>query len=97
MGYSVDLALLERVVGELDRAQKHLDQQLGDLDRVVESLRSIWKGDAAVAQQEAYTTWTAEARDMHRALTILHGAARTAHGNYSAAVSSNVRMWEQVQ
>lgn len=97
MGYHVDLPVLEGVIHRLENAQSHLDKQLHELDRIVASLDGVWKGETATAQSRAHARWSADARDMHHALQTLHGAADTAHGNYSAAVTTNQRMWEQVR
>lgn len=96
MPYQVDLTLLEEIVAGLDTAQSRLDEQLGTLDGIVAGLRHIWTGEAADAQQRAYATWSRDARAMHQALRVIHGAASTAHSNYSAAVAANVEMWGQL-
>jgi WXG100 family type VII secretion target len=97
MGYHVDLKVLESVVDELDTTQARLEKQLGELDRIVGSLAHVWTGRAATAYRTAHREWRADASDMHQALTIIHGAAHTAHANYTSATSTNVRMWDQVR
>jgi WXG100 family type VII secretion target len=97
MGYHVDLPLLQSVVSELDLAQARLERQLAELDRIVDSPASVWTGQAATAHRDAHSTWASEARQMHRALTVMHQASRTAHENYTEAGATNVRMWEQLR
>jgi ESAT-6 family protein len=97
MGYHVDLGLLESVVSELDGTQSRLERQLGELDRIVASLDGVWTGQAATAHRDAHRVWAGEAREMHRALSVMHQASRTAHENYTEAGATNLRMWEQVR
>lgn len=70
-----------------------LGDSLSDLDALVASLATSWEGDAHDQFREYFTQWRSDSRELHRSLRRLHRIARTAHGNYAAAETANLRMW----
>jgi WXG100 family type VII secretion target len=77
---------LDTLVGRL---QKHLTQLDGAVRRVTEG----WEGEAQDAFSAYYSEWRTASGDLHSALRDLHKILTTAHGNYSAAHTANLRMW----
>ena len=95
--FAVDLDELMRSVEEMARCGEALDVLLEDVRRRVGDLQLTWEGSAADAQAAAQAEWESGFRRMRAALATMRAAARAAHGNYSAAVATNLRMWEQVR
>lgn len=91
--YHVDLDALDEVIGFLQKTSDAIAGRLADLDAEIAALHGVWTGEAAAAQLRAHQEWTAGAVEMREALDALHALARTAHGNYSAAVTANLQMW----
>jgi ESAT-6 family protein len=70
-----------------------LQAQLENLDRELRASLGEWDGEARAAYQVAHAQWQAAADDMARSLAWLHGAIRTAGGNYGSARAANLTMW----
>ena len=94
--FVVDLDELLETVDEMTRCTTALDDLLKEVRQRVAELHGTWDGHAATAQAAAQTEWGRGFRSMQEALVAIRGAARLAHGNYTDAVSANVRMWEAV-
>ena len=94
--YGVDLTELEATVDELARTGTALDALLDEVAARVAALHGTWSGLAAGAQAAAQAEWEAGFREMCEGLDAMRAAGVTAHGTYSAAAETNVRMWEQV-
>ncbi|GAA1140088.1 WXG100 family type VII secretion target [Nocardioides aquiterrae] len=94
--YAVDLAELQTTVDELGRTGAALDDLLDEITARVAALHGAWSGLAAGAQADAQTEWEAGFREMRDGLAAMRAAGATAHGSYSAAADTNVRMWQQV-
>jgi WXG100 family type VII secretion target len=94
--YAVDLAELQATVDELARTGTALDELLDEIAARVAALHGTWSGLAAGAQAVAQAEWEAGFREMREGLAAMRGAGAAAHGNYSAAADTNVRMWQQV-
>lgn len=94
--YGVDLAELQATVDELGRTGTALDALLDEVAARVAALHGTWSGLAAGAQAAAQAEWEAGFRQMREGLAAMRAAGATAHGHYSAAADTNVRMWEQV-
>ncbi|HEU5038932.1 MAG TPA: WXG100 family type VII secretion target [Nocardioides sp.] len=94
--YAVDLDELLATVDALGRCGEALDARLDEIAARVAALHGTWAGLAADAQGAAQAEWEAGFREMRAGLAAMRAAADTAHGHYSAAADTNVRMWEQV-
>ena len=97
MAHSVDLDRLDDVVEQISRFDQHLQTALDDAQSRVDTLHISWSGEAATAHRQAHDEWVRGVADMRAALEEMRRNARIAHGNYSSAVTSNVRMWRQAQ
>lgn len=95
--FSVDLDVLQHVVGSLDSFGRTLATRLAELQDAVDALQADWQGEAADAQAVVHAKLAAGAADLHAALVELHAVASNAHGNYSRAVAANQQMWRQVR
>lgn len=94
--YAVDLAELQATVDELARTGVALDGLLEEVAARVAALHGTWTGRAAGAQAVAQAEWEAGFRGMREGLAAMRAAGATAHGHYSAAADTNVRMWRQL-
>lgn len=95
--FAVDLDDLMRSIDEMTRCGAALDVLLDEVAARVEALHLSWTGAASDAQAAAQAEWEAGFREMRAALAAMRGAADVAHGNYGAAIATNLRMWEQVR
>lgn len=91
--HSVDLEAMAEVVAAMGQFDGRLDGWLAELDAVVADLHLSWSGEGAQAQARAHQEWVRGAQEMATALRALRAVTSTAHGNYSRAVETNVRMW----
>jgi WXG100 family type VII secretion target len=92
---AVDVERLTEFVERLRHTQAQLIRAEDDVDARIRQLHPGWAGAAAQAQECAHEQWRAGAARLQDALAALHAAARTAHGNYAAAVLANRRMWRE--
>jgi WXG100 family type VII secretion target len=97
MAYRVDLDQLDDIVEQISRFDQHLRTALEDAQSRVDTLHATWSGEAATAHRQAYGEWVRGVADMRAALEKMRLNARIAHGNYSSAANSNLRMWRQAQ
>ncbi|MGH3412469.1 MAG: WXG100 family type VII secretion target [Marmoricola sp.] len=95
--YSVDLAELDSVIGDMQRFETRLSEQMGAVDAEIERLHLTWTGAAAAAQSDAHQKMMSGAREMHQALVRMREGARRAHSNYTAAGRTNAQMWAQTR
>ncbi len=92
--YSIDLGELDTIVSDLEALERELESTTNDLERQIARLHESWEGEAAVAQREAHQEWERGMNDMRAALAQMRTAARTAHGNYTLAQTTNLSMWD---
>lgn len=94
--FAVVLDELLDMVAEMARCTDALDALLAEVEARIAELHLAWSGQAATAQSAAQAEWEAGYHSMCEALAAMRAAADTAHGNYSDAAATNLRMWEQV-
>lgn len=94
--YSVDLDLLDATIEALVACERSCDEALDDVRRDVLRMHQAWTGRAADTQAEAQRGWESGFAQMRSGLAAMRAAARTADGNYRAAVEANVAMWESL-
>ena len=91
--FTVDLDALDEAIQVMEARSAAIAAQLDTLDGQIGRLHDVWTGEAAAAQLAAHRQWLAGAKEMREGLDAIRAAARTAHGNYSAAVTANLSMW----
>lgn len=91
--FLIDLDELEEIIAGMSRFDTDAESHCREVDQLVGRLHVTWAGEGAQAQQQAHERWLRGAEQMRAALVDLHEVARTAHGNYTAAVEANVGMW----
>lgn len=92
MGFAVDLDGLTDLVADIGTFDDTVARQIADLEREIATLHTVWAGQAATAQLAAHHRLREGLAWMRAGLAEMQAAGRTAHGNYSAAVASNLRM-----
>ncbi len=95
--FEVDVDELLHVVDRMATCEAALHELATDLERQVRELHVTWQGDAARAHDQAQAVWDRGFHEMRLSLRQMRGAADTAHGNYTSAADTNLRMWEQVR
>ncbi|MFE2229118.1 WXG100 family type VII secretion target [Streptomyces kronopolitis] len=89
----VHFGTLAEATEDLDSIAKSLQEHLAELDQAVKRVSESWSGDSREAFGGYYQQWRSASRSLHQAVRALHKTVHTAHGNYSAARSANLRMW----
>jgi WXG100 family type VII secretion target len=95
--FAVDAGELARVVGQMAACESALQELTADLERRVAALHISWQGESAAAHLLAQAQWEDGFRRMRDALAVIREAGRVAEGNYTAAVKTNLQLWEQVR
>jgi ESAT-6 family protein len=90
---SVDLPGMSSAEDGFQQVLYGLQAELTDLQAKLQASLREWSGEAQAAYQAAHAQWQAAADDMAASLAFLHGAIRTAAGNYGSARSANLTMW----
>ena len=94
MGFDVDLDGLADLVTDIGNFDEILSRQVADLENEIETLHAVWTGQAAAAQLAAHHRLRDGLAWMRAGLAEMQAVGGTAHGNYSAAVASNLRMMD---
>lgn len=90
---SVDLPSMTSAEDGFQQILYALQAELDSLQSKLQAGLREWSGEAQTAYQGAHAQWQAGANDMAKSLAWLHGAIRTAGGNYHSARSANLIMW----
>lgn len=91
--FRADLDALDELVTRLRAFDAHAGRLGDDLDSDARRLAGCWTGPAAGAHTAAHERWLAAHRRIRAAADELARLVRAAHENYSAATTSNSRMW----
>jgi WXG100 family type VII secretion target len=94
-GHRVDLDRLADIIDQITRFDQRIESALEDADGRVDRLHTTWTGEAAVRHRRAHEEWQRGMAEMRAGLDQMRRNAQIAHGNYSSAVTTNSRMWEQ--
>lgn len=89
----VEFGALGELISGLEASANRLEEQLSELDAGLARVTQSWEGEAHDRFRVAFAQWRATSKDLHRTLRDLHKVTRTAHGNYHAAESANLRIW----
>jgi WXG100 family type VII secretion target len=95
--FEIDADELLHVVDRMASCGSTLQSLAADLERRLSALHLTWQGEAAEAHRLAQAAWGDGLAEMREGLARMRGAAHTAHDNYTAAATANLRMWEQVR
>jgi WXG100 family type VII secretion target len=91
--FAVPLEPRADVVQRMADFERAVEQQAADVAARVDRLHATWTGAAADEHALAHRRWTDGVHELRAAIGALRRIASTAHGNYTAAVSANRRMW----
>ncbi|GAB0102578.1 pore-forming CpnT exporter EsxE [Nocardia sp. JMUB6875] len=94
-GYKVDLNHLDDVTARIRAFKTFFEDSLATLDNKAKALSASWSSEAAAAYEAAHTEWLTGANEVREGIASLESAAKIAHGNYSGAVATNLRMLGQ--
>lgn len=91
--FAVDLDELEQMVARLAGLAGFVTEHLDEIDQRVASLQgSAWEGVAARAYSDAHRQWAVGAREFVDGIRAMSDVAKAAHGHYTAAVETNLKM-----
>lgn len=91
--YAVQTEELADVVARMSAFEQQLEQAIETADRKVARMHAVWSGAAAAEHRAAHDRWKADVAQMRAALQRMRAIAHTAHGNYTATVTTNSGMW----
>ena len=91
--FRADLDALGDLVARLRAFDRRAEQLGADLDAEACRLDGGWTGAAAAEHAAAHRRWTVAHRQIRAAADELAHLVRTARTNYSAAATTNARMW----
>lgn len=89
----VEFGALSDSADSVDHAAEQLQEHLNAVDDLVKHLVATWTGAASDDFHGYVRQWQQASGDLHASLREFHRILRTAHGNYAAAESANLRMW----
>ena len=89
----VEFDVLSDSADSVDHAAEQLQEHLTAVDELVKHLVATWTGAASDDFHGYIHQWQQASAGLHSSLRELHRILTTAHGNYSAAESANLRMW----
>lgn len=89
----VEFGTLSDSADSVDHAAEQLQEHLSAVDDLVKHLVATWTGTASDEFHGYVRQWQQASADLHSSLRDLHRTLTTAHGNYAAAESANLRMW----
>ncbi|WP_227996088.1 WXG100 family type VII secretion target [Nocardia australiensis] len=91
--FSVDLDHLEEIVARLSGLAGFIDEHLDEIDDRVATLAGTgWESVAAQAYADAHSQWVTGAREFTEGVRDMSDAARKAHGRYTRAIETNLKM-----
>jgi WXG100 family type VII secretion target len=93
--YRVSLPALLGVVDRLAAFDRTLAAKLAHVEATLRTVAAIWDGTAEATYELAQRRWDRDLDELRAAVTRMHTAAATAHGNYSSAVAANAAMWNR--
>jgi WXG100 family type VII secretion target len=89
----VELATLAELSTELGGKADDLEELLTQLDAGMKRFEKSWEGEARNRFGSVFAQWRKASADLHQALKDMHHVTGTAHGNYHAAETANLRIW----
>jgi WXG100 family type VII secretion target len=89
----VELAALAELTSQLSGQADDLESLLTQLDAGMKRFEASWEGEARNRFSSVFAQWRQASSDLHAALGDMHHVTGTAHGNYHAAETANLRIW----
>lgn len=83
MATTVDLQRMKSVAGELDKIYANTMNQIKKLDEAMGNLQQLWKGEAALAYQNAYKQNTSNFLQLAEAINNCSSTLLTITNTYS--------------
>ncbi|MEU9806600.1 WXG100 family type VII secretion target [Mycobacterium sp. NPDC050853] len=93
--FHVEPDKLMTVVTLLTTFEKAAEAFIADVDKRVHDMHIEFEGATAAAHLEAHQKWAKGAAEMREAVAVLNKVVTGAHGNYTAAISTNTKMWQR--
>ncbi|MFD9551185.1 WXG100 family type VII secretion target [Nocardia salmonicida] len=90
-GYRVNLDELEQITARMRGFSGFLADTLQGLQLRMTALHQTWSGDAATAQNEAFTQWMTAAGEVAEGVAAMRDASAEAHASYIDAIETNLR------
>ncbi|MFJ9551494.1 WXG100 family type VII secretion target [Streptomyces erythrochromogenes] len=88
---------LTRLADDLDQMQGHLERQIRDMDRVVDSIAAGWQGPTATAYRALHRGAAEDAVRIRQTLALLEQATRAARDGFTAQELEILAAFKQVQ
>ncbi|AQT73759.1 WXG100 family type VII secretion target [Streptomyces yangpuensis] len=88
---------LTRLADDLDQMQGHLERQIRDMDRVVDSIAAGWQGPTATAYRSLHRGAAEDAVRIRQVLALLEEATRAARDGFTAQELEILAAFKQVQ
>ncbi|MEU2092273.1 WXG100 family type VII secretion target [Nocardia beijingensis] len=89
-GYDVDLEHLDNVTARIGGLVGFITDSLVGLDTRIAAAHLTWSGEAAAAHATAHKEWAQAATEVREGIDAMRAAAATAHGAYTAALTTNL-------
>lgn len=96
-GYQVDLEHLDAVTARIGGLHGFVQDSLEGLDARIAAAHQTWTGEAAARHAEAHREWMTAAAEVRAGIEAMRAAAQAAHGHYSDAIATNLRILGQGQ
>ncbi|MEU4358216.1 MULTISPECIES: WXG100 family type VII secretion target [Streptomyces] len=88
---------LTRLADDLDQMQGHLERQIRDMDRVVDSIAAGWQGPTATAYRSLHRGAAEDAVRIRQVLALLEEATRAARDGFTAQELEILAAFKRVQ
>ncbi|MEU9420466.1 WXG100 family type VII secretion target [Streptomyces sp. NPDC048272] len=88
---------LTSLADDLDQMQSHLERQIRDMDRVVDSIAAGWQGPTATAYRALHRGAAEDAVRIRQVLSLLEEATRASRDGFTAQELEVLAAFKRVQ
>ncbi|MFF7076409.1 WXG100 family type VII secretion target [Streptomyces lavendulae] len=88
---------LTNLADDLDQMQGHLERQIRDMDRVVDSIAAGWQGPTATAYRALHRGAAEDAVRIRQVLSLLERATRASRDGFTAQELEVLAAFRRVQ
>ncbi|TLQ44993.1 WXG100 family type VII secretion target [Streptomyces marianii] len=88
---------LTKLADDLDQMQGHLERQIRDMDRVVDSIAAGWQGPTAAAYRALHRGAAEDAVRIRQVLSLLEQATRASRDGFTAQELEILAAFKRVQ